>query len=75
MSIGFFDVAPGRDEAEPVVRTRRWRRAWDGSSLVWRDIPWPDRCSTLLIDGIDRIADDPDRDLLAAWGGQAVGFA
>ncbi|WP_019931011.1 carboxylesterase/lipase family protein [Nocardia sp. BMG111209] len=31
--------------------------------------------TTLLIDGIDRIVDDPDHDLHTAWGDQVVGFS
>lgn len=31
--------------------------------------------TTLLIDNIDRVVDNPDRELHAAWGDQAVGFS
>ncbi|WP_228815140.1 carboxylesterase/lipase family protein [Nocardia cyriacigeorgica] len=31
--------------------------------------------TTLLIDAVDRVVDDPDHDLHTAWGEQAVGFA
>ncbi|MGW0245020.1 carboxylesterase/lipase family protein [Nocardia goodfellowii] len=35
----------------------------------------PDNRATLLIDAIDRVVDNPDGDLHAAWGDQAVGFS
>ncbi|MGW4771097.1 carboxylesterase/lipase family protein [Nocardia sp. NPDC004278] len=35
----------------------------------------PDTRTTLLIDNIDRVIDNPDRDLHTAWGEQAVGFS
>ncbi|MEU7768000.1 carboxylesterase/lipase family protein [Nocardia sp. NPDC049190] len=31
--------------------------------------------TTLVIDAVDRVVDDPDRDLHSAWGDQAVGFS
>ncbi|MEV2220579.1 carboxylesterase/lipase family protein [Nocardia vinacea] len=35
----------------------------------------PSARTTLLIDNIDRVIDNPDRDLHTAWGEQAVGFS
>lgn len=35
----------------------------------------PGTRTTLLIDTIDRVVDNPDRDLHTAWGEQAVGFS
>ncbi|WP_378733574.1 carboxylesterase/lipase family protein [Nocardia brasiliensis] len=34
----------------------------------------PSTRTTLLIDTVDRVVDNPDRDLHTAWGAQAVGF-
>lgn len=87
-NFGTFDHDPtfwlgGRKQATAVSgrMMRRWLAfathgvpaALDGSKH-WPPYR-PDRRSTLLIDGIDRIVDDTDQDLLAAWGDQAVGFA
>ncbi|BAD59493.1 carboxylesterase/lipase family protein [Nocardia farcinica] len=73
----------GRKQATEVSgrMMRRWLAfarhgvpaALDGSKH------WPpydrDTRHTLLIDAIDRVVDDPDRDLHTAWGDQAVGFS
>lgn len=35
----------------------------------------PSTRTTLLVDAVDRVVDDPNRDLHTAWGDQAVGFS
>jgi para-nitrobenzyl esterase len=47
--------------------------ALDGSKH-WPPYRLADR-ATLLIDSVDRLVEDPDRDLHTAWGQQAVGFS
>ena len=42
------------------------------------DLPWPryDEVTrtTLIIDGVDRIEDDPDGNVRLAWGDEPIGF-